>query len=248
MKFKKKRAALAVFLLIILPIIAGCGKKDSDAVSEDNSVASGETADVEEKEKTEIEKTETEKTEMEFPYELEEGKLLVNSLFQSSIENPDCGNEIGEDIASVEIINQSEEFCVAAEIDVTMQDGTELTFHATNIPAGKTGWAFALDNQTIAQESVCEKIESTAEFGEASVLEDEVVYTVEDTTITIQNITENEITDLSVYCHCLFEDVYFGGLTYCYPVESLSAGESVVIEADDCYMGTAEVVCIRKNN
>lgn len=236
MKFKRVLTAQAAVLLIILPIIAGCGKKASDTVSEDNSVAS-ENENVQKKEKIEI----------EFPYELEEGKLLVNSLFQSSVENPDCGNEIGEDIASLEIINQSEEFCVTAEIYVTMQDGTELSFHATNIPAGKKVWAFALDNQTIDQESVCEKIESTAEFGEASLLETQVEYKVEDTTITIQNITESEITDLSVYCHCLFDDAYFGGLTYCYPVESLPAGESVIIEADDCYMGTAEVVLIKNN-
>lgn len=237
MRKKRKWIILIMTVCIILLVFVFFGKEKTDTIGE-NDTAVDTVTDGQEKEKSGI----------EFPYELENGKLIVNSLFQSSVENPDCGNEIEEDIASLEITNQSDEFCALAEIKVVMEDGAEISFTATNIPAGKKVWAFATDNHTIAQESICEKIECTVEFGEASLMEDQVMCSVEDTTITIQNRTVNEITDLSVYYHCLFEDAYFGGVTYIYSVKSLPEGESVTIEADDCYMGTAEVVCIKKDN
>lgn len=243
MRVKGKRVVLAAVLCMVLAVSASCGKDHTDT-QEENAGTSG----------TEVSGTESGSTEeqkesaIELPCELENGKLLVQSLFQSSVENPDAGNEIGEDIGSLEILNQSEEYCISAEIKVTVEDGTEIVFTATDIPAGKTAWVFAPDNQSISQDSVCQKIEGTAQFGQTSLMEDQVMYSVEDTTITLQNLTENDLTDLSVYCHCLFEDVYFGGRTYCYPVELLPAGGTAVVEAADCFMGTAEVVAIRKNS
>lgn len=239
MRLRRRQITLVAALLIILPLVVACRKEKDDAVAEDNAVADEAVAE---------EKTEKEKVGIEFPYELEDGKLIVNSLFQSSIENPDCENEIGEDIASLEIENQSEEFCTFAEIKVTMEDDIEISFTATNIPAGKKVLAFAVDNQSIDQESNCKTIESNAEFGTASMMEGQISWSVEDTTITIQNLTDSEITDLVVGYHCLFEDAYFGGLTYSHPLQSLAAGESIILEADECYMGTAEVVSIVKNH
>lgn len=240
MKLKRRRVAAAIPLLAVLFVLAACSK-DSDAKDEKGDDSSG-TVSQEQQEQEE-------ETGIVFPYELEGGKLIVNSLFQSSIENPDCNNEIGEDIASLEITNQSDEFCTSVQITVTMPDGAEIPFAATNIPGGKTVWIFAADNQSIDQEVVsCEKIEGSAEFGESSMMEDQISVVTDDTTITIQNLTENTITNLDVHCHCLFEEVYFGGLTYNYPVESIAAGESVTIEAEDCYMGTAEVVGVTQGS
>lgn len=185
--------------------------------------------------------------ELTFPYELAEGKLKADSLFQYSGLNPDCNNEEGEDIAALEIVNQSDEFCRSAEIQVVMQDGTELLFKAENIPAGKKIWVFESNNQSIGQDDACEEINDTSEFGEASLLEDQIAVSVKDTAITLENLTGEEITDLMVGCHCLFEDTYFGGVTYSYPAGIVPAGGQAAVEASDCYMGTAEVVWISKN-
>lgn len=182
-----------------------------------------------------------------FPYELAEGKLQAASLFQYSGLNPDCNNEEGEDIAALEIVNQSDEFCRSAEIQVVMQDGTELLFKAEDIPAGKKIWVFESNNQSIGQDDACEEINDTSEFGEASLLEDQIAVSVKDTAITLENLTGEEITDLMVGCHCLFEDTYFGGVTYSYPAGTVLAGGQAAVEASDCYMGTAEVVWISKN-
>ena len=182
-----------------------------------------------------------------FPYEFADGKLKVDSLFQYSGLNPDCNNEEGEDIAALEIVNQSDEFCKSAEIEVVMQDGTELVFKAEDIPAGKKIWVFESDNQSVGQDETCEEIRDTSEFGDVSLAEDQVAVSAQDTMITIENLTGEEITDLTVGCHCLFEDTYFGGATYSYPTGTISAGGQVTVDAADCYMGTAEVVWISKN-
>ena len=235
MRLSFKWLIALMVLTCTLPFIVSCGKK--------------ETVDKTDSEETGME-TEDEniKTGISFPYEMENGKLIVNSLFQSSVENPDCNNEIEENIASLEIMNQSDEFCPSAEFQVFLQDGREIVFRARDIPPGKKIWAFAVDNQTIEQSDICEKIEGTVEFDQKSMMENQVMVCVEDTAITVQNLTENEIPGLTVWCHCLFEDTYYGGITYGYTMESLPAGGSVTIEADDCYMGTAEVVRISQEN
>ena len=234
MKEKGRWISLALLLFLILTTAVSCQK--GNAGTQEESSSAEETAET----------IETENAGLSFPYELEDGKLVINALFQSSVENPDYGNEIGEDIASLEIVNQSEQYCISAEITAVMEDGREISFAASDIPAGKTVWVFALDNQSVEQESACMEIKGTAVFGEASMLEEEISCSVDDTTITLQNLTEQELTGLSVRCHCLFEEAYFGGVTYCYPVEAIPAGGTVTVEADDCYMGTAEVVSIEK--
>ena len=182
-----------------------------------------------------------------FPYELADGKLKVASLFQYSGLNPDCNNEEGEDIAALEIVNQSNEFCKSAEIHVRMENGTELVFRAEDIPAGRKIWVFESGNQSVGQDDVCEELRDNSEFEEVSLMEDQIRASVEDTTITIENLTGEEITDLMVGCHCLFEDTYFGGVTYSYPTGTIPAGGQAVVDAADCYMGTAEVVWISNN-
>ena len=235
---KEKRTAAKVLIVLIVIIIVAAAffiiynMRKSDTGEYDDAS-----------------KAEQEENIVDFPAELADGKLKAISLFQYSGVNPDCNNEEGEDIAALEIENQSDEFCESMEIRVVMQDGTELSFKAESIPAGKTVWIFEENNQSISQDDACKSIEGDADFGEVSLMEEQVSVSVDgDIIITITNLTDTEITDLAVDCHCLFEDSYFGGLTYSYPVGTLPAGGTVTVEADDCYMGTAEVVCISKNN
>ena len=67
---------------------------------------------------------------------------------------------------------------------------------------------------------------------------------VEGTEIKITNETENEMSNLLLHCHCLIEDTYFGGLTY----TKIQPGDSVTIQADECYLGTADVVRVSQDN
>lgn len=198
---------------------------------------------------TQIQNDEETEQGIAFPYELEDGKLIVNSLFQSSVYNPDCNGEYADDVATLELVNVSGQFLKEALITVKMIDGTEIQFELTNVPTGKTVWAFSIDNISIKSEDGCESISCKADFEDnSSLAEDKVSVKVDDTTITLINLTGQEITNLNVSCHCMFDDVYYGGLTYIYSVASIPAEQSVTIDAEECYLGFPEIVDINLVN
>ncbi len=231
----QSKITLIIIILCLLGIAAFVFSNNEGISETDNkdSMSKIENADI--------------KKEIIFPYEIESGKLKILSLFQSSIENPDAYNELQENIASLEILNQSDEYCEHASVIVCLEDGTQLEFEISDIPPRRTVWAFDIHNVAIDSEYVCVDVSGEASFGKESYIEDEVSFHVEDTTITVQNKTDQELVDLLVKCHCLFDEAYFGGITYEYPISTIPAHGQVVIEADDCFMGIAEVVSIIKN-
>lgn len=239
MKNKKKYSVFLIVMTSMMLVLSSCRKWSESNV---------ESSDLDESATTETQQPEEIayiQSGIEFPYELEDGKLIVNSLFQSSIDNPDCNNEYADNIATLEVKNASDEFLQKATITVTLDNEMKIPIVITNLPAGKSVWAFATDNTTIDLDPVCEEIVCDAAFEkEMSVLVDIVSYEVDETKVTLHNLSSDNLTDLSVGCHCLFDDVYFGGLTYSYDVGELSANQSITVDADDCYLGSAEVVYI----
>ncbi|MDO4312469.1 MAG: hypothetical protein Q4C52_05240 [Eubacteriales bacterium] len=185
----------------------------------------------------------------DFPYDLEDGKLEVNSLFQFTGTNPDYGDEEGEDIASLEVINKSDQHLASAEIKVSLGAGTELTFEITDVPAGQSVMVFEKNNTSYDTSDKCIAVEDTAEFEETTALmEDKLIVDVQETTVTLTNTTGEDLINLLLHCHCLVDDTYFGGLVYSYPIEMIPAGQSVTVQADECYMGTASVVRVSQDN
>ena len=264
---KKYIVFLAVIMSIML-ILSSCGqvnKGELESTGPDKSSAMEtqlseetsygqvnegelESTGSDESETTEIqlpEETSGVQSGIKFPYELEDGKLTVNSLFQSSIDNPDCNNEYADDIATLEVKNTSDEFLKEAKITVMLNDKTKIPIVITNLPAGKSVWAFATDNTAVELNPVCVEIACDAAFEkEMPILDGTVSYEVNETKVTLHNLSSDNLTGLSVGCHCLFDNIYYGGLTYSYDVDKLSASDSTTLDADDCYLGSAEVVCI----
>lgn len=185
---------------------------------------------------------------LQFPYEVADGKIQVNSLFQSSIGNPDFNDEIGEDIGSLEFVNISGEFIEKAYFTVCLEDGQELNFEAFNIPPDKTVWAFDKVNTEISVNVLCTEI-----YCEAEVLTDDQMMMealsveAELTEVKISNLTDNEISNLDVDFHCLFDGVYFGGKTYTYPIDNIQPKETISLQVEECYLGEAEAVRITQN-
>lgn len=182
-----------------------------------------------------------------FPYQLEEGKLEVTSLFQFSGSNPDSGGEEGENIAAVSVVNSSDEHLKSALITVVLTDGREVHFKVEDLPAGKSVMTFSSENEKYDLSTACESIACTAEFETSDVvMAEKLSVDVEETAVTLTNHSAEDMENLTVYCHCLLEEEYFGGLTYSYSVEKIPAGESVVFDALDCYLGEAAVVRIEQ--
>lgn len=227
---KKILLAAAVILVLLILLLAVRGRS--------NDTASGQEETPEE----------ARELGLEFPYALENGKLEVSSLFQYSGDNPDCGDEMGEDTAALAVTNLSEQHLTCARFTAELADGTQLRFEVTDIPAGQTVWAFEAENTAYDLENTCLNMSCEASFEDVPPLaEDSLETEVSGTSVTLTNVSGAELTNVTVYCHCWFNEVNFGGLTYAYPVSSIPAGESVEIQAEECYLGEAAVVRVSKD-
>lgn len=238
---KKSRVPISLWIALFVSIVILIGV--IAAIIHKKGIEKNETKEAEEKIEDE------EEVGINFPYELEDGKIEIDSLFQFSGNNPDCGDEEGENIAALSVINKSEQHLASAEIKANLADGTVLTFEITDVPAGKNIMVFEKNNTCYEISNKCLAIDGTAKFEETTALmEDKLAADVQETTITLTNISGEDLNNLLLHCHCLVDDTYFGGLIYSYPIETIPAGQSVTVQADECYMGTASIVRVSQGN
>ena len=187
-----------------------------------------------------------EKTATQFPYDLGDG-VIVESLFQFTGTNPDCENQEGENIASISVRNESDKLLDQVKVEVTLDSGDTLNFEIEDMPAESVVNTFEKNNKNYELTDVCTDVNGKIEFSNKDQDITELFeIREEETTVTIINLSEKDLKELVVHCHCSLGDTYFGGLTYKYPVDKISSGESVTIEALDCYLGEADVVKISK--
>lgn len=180
---------------------------------------------------------------VEFPLLLDDGRLEINSLFQFSGINPDCGNQEGTDIASIVVKNVSGVYLTEARISLTLLDGTQLNFVVTELPAGGSAMAFSSENNILAADAACISAACEASFDPAAVtVSDQVTATVDGTQITLTNTSGQDISQIVLYCRSPLGEEYFGGIAYSYIISDLPAGESTAVDAVDCILGMAEVV------
>lgn len=183
---------------------------------------------------------------LDFPAKLEDTKLEIESLFSFSGINPDSGNQEGDDLATIMLKNTSEAYLEQAVIRATLLDGTECTFVVTDLPAGKSTMAFATGNEALAQEVSCVALSCEASFTELEPWDQLSVSTV-GTTVTLQNNSGEDITNIDVYCRDVFGESYFGGITYKHTISSLPANQSATVDVTDSLLGMVEVVRIAIN-
>lgn len=180
------------------------------------------------------------------PLSLEDGKLEIESLFQFDGINPDCDNRQGDNIASVLLKNTSELFLTEATIAIELSDGTKTSFTVTNLPAGKSAMAFAVDNAPMNDTVCCVGVSSSATW-DSAMEPDGIAVSVDGVAITLTNLKDKDIPEVIVYCRAPFGEEYFGGITYEYKINDLPANGTATIEAIECIMGLAEVVRIAIN-
>lgn len=183
---------------------------------------------------------------LDFPAKLEDTKLEIESLFSFSGINPDSGNQEGDDLATILLKNTSETYLEQAVIRATLLDGTECTFVVTDLPAGKSTMAFATGNEALAQENSCVSLSCEASFTELEPWDQLSVSTV-GTTVTLQNNSDKDLTNIDVYCRDVFGESYFGGITYKHTISNLPANQSATVDVTDSLLGMVEVVRIAIN-
>ena len=183
---------------------------------------------------------------LDFPAKLEDTKLEIESLFSFSGINPDSGNQECDDLATIMLKNTSEAYLEQAVIRATLLDGTECTFVVTDLPAGKSTMAFATGNESLAQEVSCVALSCEASFTELEPWDQLSVSTV-GTTVTLQNNSGEDITNIDVYCRDVFGESYFGGITYKQTISNLPANQTATVDVTDSLLGMVEVVRIAIN-
>ena len=187
--------------------------------------------------------TEPTVAELSLPYALEDGKLTVDTLFQFSGLNPDRQDEEAENVAAIQLTNTSQEHLAVVNITVTTTDGTTAAFTAYDIPSGMSAMVICTDNTVISNGAACAQITCDAVFASESPLAaDKLAISVEGTEITVENISGEDLAQITVYCHSMLDESSYGGITYPYVIDSLPAGESTVVNAWECILGLAKVV------
>lgn len=181
-----------------------------------------------------------------FPLVTEEGKLEIESLFQFEGINPDCDYQEGDKIAAIIVRNVSGVYLKAADISMILGDSSQIMFAVSDLPAGKSAVVFSTDNTELADEYYCAAVSTDAVFEEVDSVEG-ISVTVDGMMVTVTNNSPNELYGIEVYCHGVFDDWYFGGVTYVYTIEKLAAGDSTTITAVDCILGVVDVVRITVN-
>ncbi len=254
----RKRYIKAVVIVLLLALAAAVlliirGQDAETGGTAEDGISASESDQREGGQRTEPEAAqdegETREAGLTFPYELENGRLSVQSIFQFTGFNPDNGEQEGENIAALTVVNQSDEYVVSAEIQVLQDHGAELTFEITDLPSGESVMVFEKENKTYEPDDVCMEITDTAEFRNGDLLmTDRIAVSAEGTAVTLTNHSQEAFRNLLLHCHCRIDGVYFGGLTYTYPVTELAAGQSVTVDAADCYLGEAAVVRISPDN
>lgn len=249
---------LAVLALFVMPqVLYKLGNESGNTESalsnqaENESVADTDTSDensiIDSDDENTDEITESIDAVM-FPLVIAEGKLVIESVIQYDGLNPDCGNQEGNDIAAMTIRNLSDIYLKSAEISITLDNSNVLTFVITDLPAGKTAFAFSQENKSVEADSLYSEVIYEAAFdANATLSDDKVSVSVEGTAITLSNKTNESFSDIVVYCHSTLGDQYFGGITYTYTIQTLPANGIAEVNAVDCILGLTEVVCITVN-
>ena len=184
-------------------------------------------------------------TGLEFPYKLDHNRLRIDSLFQYSGVNPDAQLENGDDIASIQLKNISDQYLESAEISVELDNGTAFSFTVQDIPAGKSVTAFDTANTSYDGKAGVAYIEAQASYNaDASIKEDSCAVTKDNQEVQLQNISGDTLNNIQVKYHSILDDMYFGGLSYTATVDSLAVDETTTVDTSEDMLGDVEIVSI----
>lgn len=247
---KKSRLWLLILVIVVLlGIVIAVNQSErkqepSTEQSEENETAAEETQAKEENTEDTDTSEETD-TGLEFPYLLDDEQLQIDSFFQYSGVNPDAQNEDGEDIASVQMKNNSSKYLEEAEISVELNDGTTYSFKVQDIPAGKSVMAFDTANAAYDGKTGVAFIDAKTTYStDAGVDEKAVKITSDDSDVQLENISGEALGNMKIKYHCLLDDMYFGGISSETELAGIDAGEKTAVDTSESILGDAEVVSI----
>ena len=181
-----------------------------------------------------------------FPKPLENGALEVTSLFSYSGINPDCGDEMGENIGSLEVANRSGRYLEKASLTVRLTGGGTLHFTVHDLPAGAVVWVFDRDNTPLGETDNCKDLTCDAAFSDGPALPEQMNVATEGSTITLLNGSGSALKGYTAVCHMAVGEMLFGGVSFSYSLDTIPAGGSVQFQANECYLGEVSVARVSR--
>lgn len=175
-----------------------------------------------------------------FPLTVGNGAVEIESLFPFSGINPDAGNCRAEDVAALVVKNISDRYLSEATVNAVLDGAATLSFTVTELPPQASAIVFCTDNTSLLPTNVCTAV--TAQVSLTDVSAPCVNVSVEGTAVTVTNTSSEEVNEIDVYYRDVFDGRYFGGLTYNYKIENLSAGAGKTFTAHNSLLGAIEVV------
>lgn len=161
----------------------------------------------------------------------------------------DGSDEIVTDVMMILLENQSENDLQYAEITVEFVSGSAL-FTVSNLPAGKSAVLLETSRAAWTEEEVVSTSVENLVFFESpmSVLENELKITGQDGSLTIENISGQDINvPMYVYYKNAINDMFYGGITYRIQLaEGIANGNAVQIATSHFDPDSSVVVAVTK--
>ena len=241
----RKKNRLWILLIVVIVVLLGIviainqggheQEPSTEQTDENETVDDVQTAETNEEETEPSEETDT---GLEFPYLLDDDKIQIDSLFQYSGINMDAQNEECEDVASLQLKNNSDQ-------SLELTDGTAFSFEVEDIPAGKSVMAFDTANTAYDGKTGVALIDATTTYSsDAGLKEMDVKITSDDNGVQLENISGDALANLKIKYHCVMDDMYFGGISSETEVAGLEAGETTTVDTSESIFGDVEVVSI----
>lgn len=248
----RKKNRLWILLIVVIVVLLGIviainqggheQEPSTEQTDENETVDDVQTAETNEEETEPSEETDT---GLEFPYLLDDDKIQIDSLFQYSGINMDAQNEECEDVASLQLKNNSDQYLEKAEISVELTDGTAFSFEVEDVPASKSVMAFDTANTVYDGKTGVALIDAATTYSsDAGLKETDVKFISDDNGVRMENISGNALANLKIKYHCVMDDMYFGGISSETEVAGLAAGETTTVDTSESILGDAEVVSI----
>ncbi len=184
-----------------------------------------------------------EKEELTFPMQLENGALELVALFRYDGANPDASLASGQNVAALEVKNTSGLYITKAHVEVELVGSKKIAFEISELPNEKSVLVFSSVNAELAADEFCTEAVATISFGGAeNAVDERISVTVSGNVVTLQNLGATPLENISVYCHDVLEERYFGGVSHKYKVNTLPAYGTFSLTAEDTVFGDVAVV------
>lgn len=192
-------------------------------------------------------KDETAKS-ISFPYTIPGTTLVVTKIDSyDGIFLEDGSDKEVTGISTIVLENKGSKGVEYADISIN-QNGKELKFKATDLPAGKTVVVQEANGTAFNKKAIDECTAQVAEIDEFEMSESFVkVKELEDGSLEVKNLTNKKIPAVRVFYKFALEkgEIYVGGITYTAKVTDLEPGATKVINPSHYAAGSSEIMMVR---